>query len=62
MSDLELLALTEVSGLTHGSVAGRYSPPLNPEMFPDAAEAYRTAYFHALAYVAPWPGDQPTVS
>lgn len=57
MTEAVLVQLAEACGWRDGAECAPYHPPTAPGACPDADDAYRSAYFHGLAYVMAWRGD-----
>jgi hypothetical protein len=50
MNEHDAMAWAEEKGLEYGARIAPYSPPLVPGLFPDADDAYCSAYWDAFAY------------
>ena len=59
MTEDELVRVAEEKGWTDGAQLAAYSPPVAWRVCDDVDDAYRSAYWHAVAYVQPWARDFP---
>lgn len=53
MTEADAVALAEAKGIADGAACAPYSPPIRWQICEDADSAYLTAYWHAMAYLAP---------
>lgn len=54
MTEADLVQMAEEKGWLDGSSLASYSPPVTWQICEDADDAYRSAYWHAVAYVRSW--------